>query len=83
MSDVLQHGRVVCVFLAPDAVKAVVCCGLRWVGEPGSLESLGAGTIHGAGGRRTWATGSELGFVSRLLSCWDIRARSRLSLNSD
>lgn len=71
------------VFSAADAVKAVVCCGLWWVGAPGSLESLGAGTINRAGGRRTWATGSELGFVSRLLSCWDIRARSLLSLNSD
>lgn len=33
------------------------------------------------GGRR--ASGSELGFVSWLLSCWDTGARSLLSLNSD
>ena len=62
MSDILQHGRVVCVFLAADTVKvvprAMVRCGLWWTGEPGgpaalcaeaalSWQGLGAGTVNG------------------------------------
>ena len=58
MSDVLQRGRVVCVFLAADAVKVVV----RWCpadsggwASPAALcaeaalswQGLGAGTVSG------------------------------------
>lgn len=65
-------------FLAADTVKAMVCRGSLGAGTINR-----AGTINGAGQGETWASASELGFVSRLLSCWDMRAWALLSLNSD